>query len=460
MKSMLLHSAIVRRAMPTLLFVLASVATALGEGRTFILGISPSLTSEELSSARAATVTFVATQMRQGDRLAVYDAGSMQPVAELAIPDEPLFAGVNPRLNRLAKPIATLKAFFQRKGDAGPAAGAVMAPQFLELAARQLRTRADEPLTVIFLGNPFYHDREEAFDFGPDGTYPGDGFLFLPGSESPFSTIGKKLGLANVTVHWAYLKEDRWLSDAHRLGVLRFWSVFVGSQSGTLASAAADPKGVFERAAKGAATPIIDAAADPAAKAEMILIRRTRAEAPSAAPAVTAGFVQPVAVPAAPPAWLSQDTVPQSKTPPRSHGRAKVGLRWGDGDPSANQLDLDLYVIARPGVKELSYRRTRTPEGRLWKDWVTSPNVANGYETVELEGETDVTQLGVCVNFYGGYHPSGPVKAVLRFWIDGDVREVPIEIRATNGNRGAELGSRARDPHWVVVDVAAALGLR
>ena len=171
-----------------------------------------------------------------------------------------------------------------------------------------------------------------------------------------------------------------------------------------LASAAADARTIYRRAGEGAVTPVLDAVANTDAKAEMILIRHRRAEA-APAPAGVMGREERTAVSSMAPDWLT-NTTPTASGPAPARGRVKIGVRWGDNDPAARDIDLDLYVLARPGVKELSYRRMRTPEGWLYKDWLTSPSVANGFETVELTGETDLRQLGVAVNSTLGTIPA------------------------------------------------------
>lgn len=455
MKSIRLHTLSI-----ALLALVATLASSLADGRRFILGISATLPAAERQDAWAATVDFIALKMSPGDRLDAYDASALQPIATIEIPNEPLFSSAKPRLNRFAPQFAKMKAFFAHdSAGPNPAAGAAMVPQFLDFAGRQLRTRSDEPLIIVVLAAPWYADAEQAFDFGPEGAYPSDGFFRLPAAESPFSTTEKANVLKGITIHWSWLRnEGRWLSDAHRQGVVRFWHLFVTTQGGVLNSAEASAKDIFARAAQGIASPLLNATPDPAAKAEMILIRRLRSEAPPAAATVTAAG-QSAVVPEAPPEWLNRNALPAPTTPPRPRARVKLGIRWGDNDPSAQPIDIDVYVLARPGVKELSFRRTRTSEGRLWKDWLTSPSVANGYETVELEGETDLTHLAIAVNFYAGNHPGG-MEVALRIWVDGTVYECQIHIVASEGNQGAASDHRASDPHWVVVDVQKAVGLR
>jgi hypothetical protein len=78
---------------------------------------------------------------------------------------------------------------------------------------------------------------------------------------------------------------------------------------------------------------------------------------------------------------------------------------------------------------------------------------------VELNGDTDLTQLHIAVNFYSGHHSAGKVAAVVRLWVNGDVFELPIQIPSGDGNRGAAADNRSHDPHWVVIDVPKLVGL-
>jgi hypothetical protein len=450
---------IFRHVIIVVLVLIAIAQQATAEGRHFVLGVSASLSASERQEAWVATLEFVSLQMQPGDRLAVYDASALLPVAELEIPDDPLFAKPNPRLARLARPLSELKGFFAREQNQETQfAGTLMAPQFLELAGRQLRPSLDKPLIVILLGAPYYHDKELAFDFGPEGTFPSDGFLRLPAAESPFSTLEKTQLLAGVTIHWAWLREDRWANDAHRQGVIRFWHLLARSEGGTLVSAGASPKAVFGRAAQGIATPLIDAAINPHAKAEMIMLRRRRvdqSEASASNPTASAASM----VTETAPDWMNPKLQVQPPGPAKPRGHVKVGLRWGDSDPGARNIDLDLYVKSKPNVKEIFYRVARTPEGWLWKDWVESPAVAHGFETVELNGETDLRQLAVAINFYAGHHPAGGVNAIVRIWVDGEIYETPIRLGVADGNRGNASERRQSDIHWVVIDLPRLVGL-
>jgi hypothetical protein len=233
----------------------------------------------------------------------------------------------------------------------------------------------------------------------------------------------------------------------------------VQTQAGVLASAAGDAKAVFQRAADGIAMPLASPAVDPEAKAEMIIPRHRREE-PRKAIGTTDSTTILERAPATVPSWLEDANVAKPKTAAPSRAQVKIGLRWGDGDVQARAIDVDLYVRSNPRVKEISYRRTRTAEGWLWKDWLVSPAIANGFETVELNGETDLTQLSVAVNFYRGHHPSGSVPAMVRIWVNGNVFEAQLRIPASDGNRGESSDEYRRDPHWAVIDVPTLVGLR
>ena len=434
-------------------------STGLAESRRFILGVSGTLSESERRDAWTSTLDFVVQKMHPGDRLDTYDASALQPVSTIEIPSDPLFASAKPRLVRLAPQLGRLKAFFDRASvRSGPGTGAIMVPQFLDLV-HQIRT-GDQPLTVILLTAPFYADEEKAFDFGADGSYPGDGYLRLPTAESPFSTVEKAGWLRNVTIHISWLHEDgRWISDATRHGVLRFWHLYATTQAGVVASAAPSARDVFDRAAQGVSAALLDAVPDPDAKAEMIRIRRIRVETAreqqEQLPSASAGAVQEGV-----PAWLLHPITASPAAPRLSRGRVKIGLTWGENDPDAEMNDLDLYVIPRPGAKELSFHRMRTAEGKLNKDWLNAPNVTNGFETVELDGEADLAQLSVSVNFYSGHHSGGGVNATLRVWLDGAVYPTTLRIPAATGNRGAAANQRSDDPHWQVIDVLKVVGLR
>jgi len=432
-----------------------TATTLAGEGRHFVVGLSPQLPEAERQIVAISLFDFILHRAGRGDRISIYDAQASQPVATLEIPGEALFEQARPRLLRLAAPLAQVKTFLQKGTGSGESG--INAPQFLDFAARHLR-RGSEPLAIILVGAPSYHDPEMAFDFGAEGAYPSDGFLALPASESPFSTVDKAQQMEGIAIHWAYLSEARWTNDAHRQGVLRFWSLFIRGQAGALASAAADVKTVFQRAANGVKTPAIEATPDAGAKAEMIIPRHQRVGSQESI-RPTSAAESPSTVPPRAPNWMRDAVVPLAKGPAPRIARVEAGLSWGDNDPQARSIDLDLYVLAKLGAKEISFRRTRTAEGWLWKDWLESPAVAQGFETVELSGETDLSQLRIAVNFYSGHHSADAVAAVVRIRVNGEVFQIPIKIPTGDGNRGAAGDDRGRDPHWVVIDVQRLVGL-
>src|SRR5262249_32835226 len=125
---------------------------------------------------------------------------------------------------------------------------AVHVPQVLALSASHLRTPG-QPITVIILGSPFYADADGAFDM-LGGYVPSDQHLRVTTRQSVYGTADKAQTLEGVTVHFAYLQEAFEHAE-HREAVSRFWSLFVQCQQGTLASFAASPTIVFQRASTG-----------------------------------------------------------------------------------------------------------------------------------------------------------------------------------------------------------------
>ncbi len=126
-------------------------------------------------------------------------------------------------------------------------------------------------------------------------------------------------------------------------------------------------------------------------------------------------------------------------------GPVRIGIKW------AGLRDLDLYVIPRPGAKELFYNRTRTPEGSLEKDW-SSPEGTMGYETVELTGSLDLRELGAAINFYRGDKALGGPRATIRLEAAGHLFEKEIHIPAESGNRGEDRNAKTSST-WTKVDI-------
>jgi len=120
-----------------------------------------------------------------------------------------------------------------------------------------------------------------------------------------------------------------------------------------------------------------------------------------------------------------------------------VGICWsGDG------VDLDAYVLPRPGARELYYKRDRTPEGFLYRDERTG-NVGRYFEFVEFKTAVDLSRVSVWVNLYAG---RGPISGQVALFDHGKVKVGSFTINAAKGSHGR--GDRGTSQCWVEIRLA------
>jgi hypothetical protein len=346
---------------------------------------------------------------------------------------------------------------------------------------------------VVLMGSAIYRNiHENTFSF-TDGRYPSDGHLACTLTESPLGVAEKKNRLAGVAVHWITPSNDVYANDLHQHRIGRFWMLWVHEQGGELESFSQDVERTLNKTFTISNHPFLHAFKDPddqkvtfhaALRREVpqwILSRppivQTNQPTAKANDRLKTNTV-PISVQVEPPATSEADPRPSN---PRE---SQSGPSDADSNPSTQQqavgtldvitnsqvivqrpsqadltkpalgiawegkgVDLDLYVKSRNNSPEISFRRDRTPEGRLFKDERTG-NVGAMFEYVELN-EDFGPDSAAYVNLYAGH---GPITCTIVLWKAGEVRVGNLELKANRGNRGA--GSRSNNDYWVKVDLS------
>jgi hypothetical protein len=226
-----------------------------------IWGLSPHYSAEDGRAVFSVLAETVVGKMASGDEVVAYNAVDLQPVARLVIPKNHA-KKINPRerLIKCAEGLTALKTFLLTERPHVPErASALHVPQFLGLAGAQLRT-AGAPAHILLIGAPLYVDPENPA-WSMAGAYPSDGCILAAPSESLFSTKDRRTLLAGVAVHWSYLRED-WENPYQRDRITRFWSLYVHSQQGVLATFAADLNLAMQRSLGGEQNPSMRAQLD------------------------------------------------------------------------------------------------------------------------------------------------------------------------------------------------------
>ncbi|MDT0499173.1 hypothetical protein RM530_17660 [Algiphilus sp. W345] len=138
-----------------------------------------------------------------------------------------------------------------------------------------------------------------------------------------------------------------------------------------------------------------------------------------------------------------------------------MGITW---DPSCNACDLDLYARAQPDAEVLYYGHTRTAQGdTFFKDFLSSPALSHGQETIAFSVPVDLSILRLAVNFFGGSASAGGVRGEIRLAVNERTYAMPFHITATQGNQGAGMqavmaGAAPTGPHTVLIDPLSIVG--
>ncbi|MBI3852686.1 MAG: hypothetical protein HY298_20725 [Verrucomicrobia bacterium] len=443
------------------------------------IGLSPNYSPPDRPMVLRELLLLVLEGTSPGDEIQVYDALNLQAITRFKIPDPGFFqANARARAQRLASEIVALKKFLMtERTRPSETAGLIDVPQFLDLAATQIR-RPNEPLRIILIGSPFYSNAGEE-GYNMQEAFPSDGTLVVDQHESVFGCALKKGTMNGVTVHYAYLRQC-FVNDFHQERICRFWCLLCQQRSGVLATFAPDVALALRRARENIQEPCMTAELDlndtkiemrqvarraipvwfgptnmiqkvleqanvPVAAVEPKEKRNTRLTPTANAPAVTN----------TPPAAVAEHrfatNIPAPVTSFSAHSfpiKPKVdslgiGIMWSD------PVDCDLYVKASPSAQELFYNRTKTKEGRYFHDYRNS-NAGVDYEYVELKGQVDLNDVRCYVNYFAG--KTSPVRGLVVVFYEGKSFYGEFEIEAPKGNNGWESSHRDESKYWARID--------
>jgi hypothetical protein len=374
---------------------------------------------------------------KQGDTVTLTDPRNGTRVASVLISEEVAEANTSTaRSNWLNKKfggqIGQMKRFLT--DVASPAGGNGDFTRYVRSLELRKTEFPGQPIQGAFFGSPL---QTEPAAMSMVNRYPADSFLLRP--DSVFSVVGHERALQGVTlhvVHSAALSEfsDR-NRDFHQAKVKRFFGMFVGQQSGNLASFSGSPEhlrriidGNFPKIEYG--------------KPEMRDGKPTIFEVLSPTIERQDKNLQ---------TSLWEGVVPKNQSAPsRMAAPMDIGITWN------RSIDLDIYVQPE-GDAELFFGRIESAVfgGRFLKDIQSLPG-SNGFETVTYTGDVPLKRLRVYVNHYGGV-TDAPVEVEMRIRVLGSIYAKKFRLPPGQGTRGA--GDRNIDPAWVRANVAEIMGL-
>ena len=449
----------------TLLTSLLIACSGVSHAEQTIIAISPALpdltTKNEVYKS---VLTAALSDLAPGDSLQILDGWDVRSIATLTIPSHNAYArDPKARAKVMQQHIQAFNQWLTADSSARPTvpANGLRVPAIFEFCA----THADLATAkgrLVLVGSTIYDDPAEPAFSMKDGYYPSDGHLSVSRQDSVFGLKDATDRLQGVIVHWASLGAQ-YQDDGNKASVERWWTLYCQVQGSVLASCDNSAATVFQRFKARSHSAIVRATLETDGKLEMrhAPIRiRVPAKAATQPVDTTSPAAPEVSTPPAPeiPQASAAPDINFMLTPATTEKpleatvvqNCRIGIRW------PGNCDIDLYVRPAPGREELYYGHNRSPDGIHVKDWLTSPDVDNnGFETVELRGQVDLSKLTLGVNFYAGVRQSGGVTGQIRIETGGKVFQSAFHLRATSGNRGQDSVNRTRSAYWVVLDPLA-----
>lgn len=245
--------------MKALIITLIASLAIVAQAKEYIVGIPRTFTSGDRTNVLDKILTFVLKESSPGDSIRIIDATEQMLVTTFRVPEGAIFEGQpKARMARMQVEMAALIKFVQHAPKPSEqSAGTINLPRFLDYIVQVVN--GGKP-TVIIIANPFYVDSaDEALNSRK--TYFSDGHIMAESSASVFSTTQKQKALEGISFHYAHLTNS-FLNSLHEQKTKRFWSLYIGSQQGVLATFLADVGLTFQRAKQGIKTPCIQATVD------------------------------------------------------------------------------------------------------------------------------------------------------------------------------------------------------
>lgn len=403
------------KLLPSLFILAASFLHATqASSRELVIAVSPYMDTAAAKGQSIEVLKFL-TEQEPGDTAIILDGYNLTLLGEWNTPENPAYKSPKARLAVNRSAVAALLRFSGSATPPGGAGkptvtGALRLPHLLRYIAANFPS-ADRQ-DVVILGSPLYEDLDTPALSMTQERFPGDGHLFSAPSTTPYGASGNSELLTNMWIHIGYGDNGMTGSDRHDEYILRYWTLFIEQQGGTLSSFVGNLPTLFRGIKRNAAPLKHDFSPERSDKLEMIRLAPVEVK--------ESIFERPVT--AAP--------LPAAKA--RRAERVQVGLSWDCA------CDLDLYAQAYPGATLLYYAQTTSPQGRYWKDYTHSPKSSNGQEVIAFGVPLDLRSLRLAVNVYSGSAPDG-IEGEIRISIDGATYARAFRLEATTGNGGAGM---------------------
>lgn len=392
-----------------------------------------------------------------GDRIQVYDAYGLKRICDVRVSEADSRAVWKHKMKRHLTSIA---AFLRGTSSVAGQDGQIRMPQFLMTVGANLRENASNTRVLIF-GKPGYRDdRDPAFTFGGDGSYPSDKHLRVYPKDSVFGTRGRENVLAGVAVDFCYLSEENFHSEREKTYIVRFFTLYISSLGGCLTTCLPVPQMVVERALSGVTNASVPRAeidlSDTKLEIHKVGARRAESGPSAVPPAPTLPELEEEQKPAEP-VTVERERVELAKAvaaiPKPKAGFLSIAAVWVSED---SQADIDIWVRPHPKAQEICFSRKETPEGRLLRDVITpGDGLSDGnwralWEVIEVK-KTALDETSCWINHYAG--SGARIEGVVRLLFDGRAVDVPFSFEG-NGDGCRGRVNREESDCWLAIDVA------
>ncbi len=393
-----------------LLLALLSISSVSAAAEQFVFALSQQQRPEQLMRQVKATIEFMAHQ-NKGDEALFVDVDHLLPLGTFSVP----MAKYDHPKQRMAFNKALLKRLKTFADGAAPSTQPVSRlPQLLSYVADNVSY--GKPVTVVYLGNVLFHDPKTPFLSFSNGRFPSDAYLSAPAYQSPFSAP-EGVRFKGMKLYLSY-GDSPFFNSAHEYYVKRFYTLYLTRQGGTLHSWTRDTMSLLKNLKdQSPALPAPEATLEGVSTDKMEMIKLGVVSSRQAL------FERPVE---AQPTQLPKSTI----------SRMTVAIRWECA------CDLDIYVKPSQDAEVISFQKSKTAWGQLYKDYVTAPkNTLRGFETIALSKPVQLDQVKMAVNFYSGAAPTTGAVVEVRVDIDGQIYAKRYRLNATQGNRGKDAVS-------------------
>jgi hypothetical protein len=487
--------------MKTILSLFAGVAIAVSATHAadnLVVIPSRGLSQQNAKAILSEVVTAATDRLGAGTRIWVVDPIALDLLANVTVP-----SGTKAQRERnvpFAKQIVPLRAALLGLAPSQPWENATLhIPEVLRFLAEQVIPRG-EKATVLFAGSPLYRGSSGVFDFS-NGVVPGDGWLFAPAEDSPFSAAG--ISCKDWSIHIATTQSVWADSEWQAKEVQRFWSAFINATGGNLVTLA--PLSVsWERIRQGATDPLGFRPVDRSDRAlvwrKRFFIRGEESEstlksndmteatepsAPTVAPAVQPKreaaivsvpppapglapvtpypvIVETVTAPVSPvkvePAPTASLVVKAAELPSVTSDRLGIGLVWETDKGHSDGCDLDLWVKIS-GEAECNYKHMRIgqaarPVVRLYDDIRKANGLTNKpvFEFVEVSRPVLPGEVEVWIDLFQN---SGrcPIRGLVQLEYQGRKYTKMIGFPGISGDRASDASHRTQSARWLRLDL-------